>query len=237
MILGKKFNKLVNYLSLDSNTQIISYLTLRKLIGILGILLSIICILGGYLFSGNVIQPSISSYYHTNMRDFFVGILACVSLFLITYRGYQVIDNLVSTICGISAAGIALFPCLNELSPELPIGLFQLDPKTSNIIHLSCAGLFFFLLAINSMFLFTLNKSKKKSQNKIKRNRIFYGCGITILLSLLCLAVLFIFNPGNYNKYKPILIIESIMLFAFGISWLVKGGTLYRDVRIDAYIP
>jgi hypothetical protein len=230
MFLGQKFNSIVSYLKLKSNNQIISYLTLRRLIGVLGILLSLVCVLGGYFFSGKTIQQSISYYYYTNMRDFFVGLLFCVSLFLLTYRGYQLIDNLVSTICGIAAAGIAIFPCFNDLNPELPVGLFQLSPKTSNIIHLSSAGLFFLLLAVNSMFLFTISKNPKKTINKEKRNIIYYGCGITILISLLFLAFIFIFKPWDYNKFKLILITETIMLLAFGISWLVKGKTLYKDV-------
>ena len=30
-------------------------------------------------------------------------------------------------------------------------------------------------------------------------------------------------------KAHPVLILESIALLAFGISWLVKGHTLYKD--------
>jgi len=185
--------------------------------------------LGGYLFSKISIQQSISYYYYTNMRDFLVGLLFCVSMFLITYRGYLVIDNLVTSLCGIAGMGIAIFPCLYDPDKGLPVGIFQLRSETSYIIHLSCAGLFFFLLAMNSMFLFTISKGPKKTENKKKRNRIYYGCGITILLSLITLAVLFKTNKEAIDKYKVTLIMETIMLFAFGISWLVKGETLYKD--------
>ncbi|MEJ2664743.1 MAG: DUF998 domain-containing protein, partial [Spirochaetia bacterium] len=75
---------------------IISYIALRRLIGILGMLLPFICILGGLLFAALYVEPSISDYYYTNMRDFFVGLLFGVSLFLITYKGYELIDDIVT---------------------------------------------------------------------------------------------------------------------------------------------
>ena len=36
---------------------------------------------------------SISSYYHSVMRDIFVGSLCAVGTFLISYRGYDKRDN------------------------------------------------------------------------------------------------------------------------------------------------
>lgn len=209
---------------------IISYISLRRLIGILGMLLPFICVLGGFLFSDLPVRSSISSYYHTNMRDFFVGLLVGVSLFLLTYKGYERIDNIVTSIIGLTGLGIAIFPCLNSISLTEPVGIFQISPAISNKIHLACAFIFFFLLAINSIFLFTLSKSKKipKTRNKKIRNYIYVGCGIIILLSLLILFVRSLVGAEVENS-KTLLVFETIMLLAFGISWLVKGETLFKD--------
>ena len=52
-----------------------SYLEFRRAIGILGMALPFILLIGGFIFGNNSLQYSLSHYYHTNMRDFFVGLL------------------------------------------------------------------------------------------------------------------------------------------------------------------
>jgi hypothetical protein len=193
-------------------------------------LLPFICVLGGFLFSDLPVRSSISSYYHTNMRDFFVGLLVGVSLFLLTYKGYERIDNIVTSIIGLTGLGVAIFPCLNSIVSTEPVGIFQINPAISNKIHLVSAFTFFFLLAINSIFIFTLTKSKDipKTRNKKMRNYIYIGCGIIILLSLLILFIRSLVGEQAENS-KILLLFETIMLLAFGISWLVKGETLFKD--------
>ena len=123
-------NEIVKYLDKKNDNLIISYKALRRLIGILGILLPVINILGGCLIGEEPIQQSISMYYYTNMRDFLVGLLFVVSLFLITYKGYNLIDLIVSSIIGIAGLGVAIFPCFNELFITQRVGIFQLFPDT-----------------------------------------------------------------------------------------------------------
>jgi heme A synthase len=210
---------------------VISYLSLRRLIGILGILLPFICVLGGLLISDLPIGSSISSYYHTNMRDLFVGILVGVALFLLTYKGYERIDNIVTAMSGLAALGVAIFPSRYDLVSTEPLGIFQITPTISNMIHLVCAFTFFILLAINSIFLFTLTKSKDipKTRNKKIRNYIYIGCGVIILLSLAILLIRTLTGAGAVENSKTLLIFETIMLLAFGTSWLVKGKALFKD--------
>ena len=92
-----------------SKTNIDSYRNLRRALGILGISLPVILILGGYIFASYPIQFSVSHYYHTNMRDVLVGLLGAVSLFLMTYTGYGVIDNLITWAIGLAGAGVVVF--------------------------------------------------------------------------------------------------------------------------------
>ena len=73
----------------DKSDLVISYLTLRKAIGVLGISFPVILALGACIFAGFDIQRSVSSYYHTNMQDVFAGILFAIGLFLFSYRGYE----------------------------------------------------------------------------------------------------------------------------------------------------
>jgi hypothetical protein len=209
-----------------------SYIGFRRLIGILGMLLPFICIIGGALFAGMTVQPSISAYYHTNMRDFFVGLMFVVSLFLITYKGYATIDNAISTASGIAGLCIPIFPCLSETDPLHAVGIFQIGPSASNKIHLTFASVFFLLLAVNSIFLFTRTKPGRSmlTINKKIRNKIYVGCGAVILVCLLSTAVLLLWaTPAFIKQYHVVLAFETIMLFAFGTSWLIKGETLFKD--------
>jgi len=209
------------------NGIIVSYKTYRKLIGIFGILLPLICVTGG-LVGGNPIQNTISNYYYTNMRDFLVGALFCVSLFLITYRGYNRTDMTVSIASGLCAIGIAIFPCADNPDLVVPTGVFLINSDVSNAIHIVLSAIFFFLLAFNLLFLFTgTGATGSMTGRKIKRNVIYRTSGAIILV---CLILAFIFNDGPVaQKYKLILIFETVGLTAFGISWLIKGEAMFKD--------
>lgn len=126
------FNKFSKYLGKKNESMILSYKALRRLIGVFGILLPFTCILGGWSIARIPVQETISAYYYTNMRDFFTGLMFVVSLFLITYKGYTVIDFVITTITGIMGLGVALFPCYNELFKTQKVGIFQLLPNTSD---------------------------------------------------------------------------------------------------------
>jgi hypothetical protein len=209
---------------------IISYKNLRRLIGILGISLPFLCLLG-LLITLTPLQTSISHCYYTNIRDVFVGIMIGVSMFLITYNGYDDTDDRVTNFTGIFGIGLALCPCLFEVGTKTNVGYFNLNPLISNIIHTTCAALFFLLLAYNSIFLFTKTKDKNSMTiNKKKRNIVYITCGIVMVVLMLLLVVLVIMlGQETFNSEPIAFTIESFMLFAFGISWLVKGETIFRD--------
>ena len=120
----------------DKNQRfIVSHLSLRKLIGILGMLLPFACFLGGSLFQYTPVLDSISAYYHSNMRDILVGLLIGVSLFLMTYKGYERRDMLMALVSGIAGLGIAIFPCTSRVDPSLAVGVFQLGSPIAGYLH------------------------------------------------------------------------------------------------------
>src|SRR5271169_6182359 len=116
---------------------IISYLAMRRLIGILGIALPFIMILGGFAQGEPVVQGSISGYYYTNMRDFFVGILSGVALFLISYKGYERIDDIVANMSGVFALGMIVFPTAIYSGKTVRVGMFLIADNISAILHLT----------------------------------------------------------------------------------------------------
>lgn len=212
-------------------SPVISYKNLRRVIGIFGILLPLVCYLNGILFASTPLQPSISAYYYTNARDFFVGLLVAVGLFLMTYKGYETIDIVISTATGIAGIGVAAFPCMPPDNILIKTGIFQLPSNISNTIHLICAIIFFLLLAVNSIFIFTLtDKTKPPTANKKKRNIIYIICGCVILAMMILLLIVMLV-PSLIPFIGIVFVLESICLVAFGISWLVKGETLFKDAK------
>jgi hypothetical protein len=210
---------------------IISFLAMRRLIGILGIALPLIVVLGG-LAQDEHVQGSISGYYYTNMRDFFIGILSGVALFLISYKGYEKIDDIVANMSGVFAVGMILFPTSMYSGEIVKVGMFRIPDNISEYIHLSFGAMFFLALSFNSIFLFTRRHPGVMGKEKRKRNIIYRTCGIVMFLSLVFIPICTFFSRDTFiAKMNPVLICESVALLAFGISWLVKGNTLFRDKK------
>ncbi len=200
--------------------QIISYLTLRTLIGTLGILLPVLLAIGGFIFSKSfVLESSISNYYYTPMGNVLVGVLFVLGFFLLTYKGYEPIDNIMGSLGFLFALGVALFPC-------------QSDFMAVRITHFASAGLLFSVFVFFSLVLFTkTHEDKEPSSGKKNRNVVYWVCGLAMILFLLLIALSFIFlTPDQRNAYKLIFWLESAALWAFGISWLVKGRFLWESV-------
>ena len=186
----------------------INTLRLRAMIGWLAMLLPwIVVLLVGYF------PKSISATWYTNACTVFMIILGSASLLLISYKGYERIDDIILTCSGIAGLGICLFPCS---VPNIigKVGTFVIDEKISNIIHIVCAIVFFALLSYNSIFLFT-KSSGEITKKKRFRNTIYKVCGIGMLASFLIMLL-----PSFYIQTW---LTETIALFFFAISFLTKA--------------
>ena len=197
----------------------ISTIRLRKWIGWLSFLLPWIVSL--LLWK---IPESISiTYYTYRAGPVFMIVLGAASILLVSYCGYDSRDDILNTIAGFCGIGICLFPCWN--GAETIVGTFQLTMPISNIFHTVFAAIFFLILAINSLWLFT-KSSGEMTRNKKIRNIIFQVCGIGMVASFLIFAL-----PYFYIK---IWLAETLALTFFGISWLTKANCypwLFADPR------
>ena len=211
----------------DIRLYVISYFTLRKSVGILGLLLPVILAVGYIILDGEIkILNSISTYYHTHIGNALVGILCAFALFLFSYRGHDDRDDIAGHLGCIFALGIAFFPN----SPN--------DPGTLiNRLHLASATLFFLVLIYFSIVLFTQSdKPKPYPKPKKNRNKVYYICGFTMLGCILTIAVYMLWIKNNFpriDNLEPVFWLESLALFAFGISWLTKGQAIFKDAVID----
>ena len=212
---------------------VLSYLGLRKCIGIIGVALPIVLLFGRILLESLAmmkwqslgILDSISVYYYSVMRDVFVGSLCATGVFLFSYRyerwGW---DDILGDIAGISAIGVALFPTIPPPSPKVVVTELQMIIGT---VHLLLAGCFLFILALFALWLFRKGVPDPTDE-KIRRNRVYAFCGSAILVCL-ALIVLDIFLPVPQwlQSIHPLFWLESLATWAFGIAWFVKGEGLW----------
>lgn len=171
---------------------------------------------------------SISAYYWTGAVSLFVGLLAALSLFLLTYRGYanetHKYDRGAAIIAGIAAALVAIFPT----SP--PAGIITPPPGVAplpwwhgwiGVTHEIAAIVLFSMFAIFSLWLFRQSASgEQPSADKKRRNAIYLLCGIGILASMAWAVVA---GLSGRSIFWP----ESLALIFFAWSWLTKGRALH----------
>jgi hypothetical protein len=197
-----------------------SYRDLRRGIGILGLVLPFALVIGNL-----GLKPSISAYYYTDMRNWFVGTMWATGFFLIFYR-YGKPDTVLSSIAGVLAILVALFPT----TPE------ELNPPTHQVVigdfHLVFAGGFLLLLAYFCLFLFTRSDVSPQDMTRQKklRNKIYRGSGIAIIAGVVIAALFELLTSKAFrDDWHPVFWGEAVAVIAFGIAWLVKGETLFAD--------
>lgn len=201
----------------------LSYLGLRKFVGCLGIALPFVVMAGKFFFDGHGIQPSISDYYYTVMRDVFVGIVCAIGIFLLSYRGYDRRDEIAGDVAGGSAIGLAWLPT----TPEVVTGAYD---EVLGAFHYAFAAVFFLTLAYFCLVLFRKTSSTAAmTPRKQKRNIVYWLCGCAILGALAFLAIYKALGVTALSEYQPVFWLETVMTAAFGISWLIKGETLLKD--------
>ncbi len=227
----------------DKNAQVVSYQTLRKTIGWLGILLPFVMMVGAYIFWGcRTVQPSISHYYYTNMREIFIGVLCAVALFLFTYTGPTKVDGWVSNIAGVFGLGVALFPttvlCTKFTGFTTEAFCFPCQQAVTSLtripyhaqLHFVSAALFFLILAGMSIFLFRLSDPATGcTPQKKKRNLVYLVCGLVMLASVAAAGVYLKLSGEEGSRTTVVLWLETVALLAFGVSWLTKGEAILED--------
>lgn len=162
------------------------------------------------------------TYYSVFAVGMFMVVLGSAGILLINYKGYDKVDDITATIAGAFGICICLFPMTYLPDPSMQTGVFHLPSDISNIFHCISAFIFFGTLSFMSFFLFTKSSGTITQQKKIK-NIIYRVCGIGMMASFLLFGLQLI--PGFYC-YSLVWIIETIALFFFGISWIVKSDAI-----------
>ena len=197
-----------------ASPALVGYLTVRKAVGFLGVSLPFLLAVGGVIL-GIELQKDISSYYHTSMGSVFVGSLSAIAVLLFSYRGYpirrmawwEISDNVAANTAGIFALGVALVPVAPERASTYQEAVGR--------VHTACALGLFLMLAYFCLVLF------KRTSVRVNVP-IYKVCGAVILLTIGWMFVHRAIEP-DVSIFVP----ETIAVIAFGVSWLVKGRTLW----------
>jgi len=215
---------------------VLSYLDLRKAVGIIGVSLPFVLVLGDWLLqalrgasaSSPVFEPSISCYVYSRMGRVFVGSLCAIGVFLLSTRGYDKRDEIAGRLASVFAVCVALFP-----TSPCP-GADALHALISKF-HWTCAALLFVTLAYFCLKLFTeTSPDLPPTRQKLQRNLLYKVCGYIILVSILAIGLdKLVPTVGSLlDRLNPVFWLESIAVVAFGVAWLTKGEAILKDEQV-----
>lgn len=215
-----------------------SYLLIRTIVGVFGILLPLILIIGeAYFLRGSVqLRGSLSGYYHTPMRDIFVASLCVTGFLLATYLAGQVNtwDFWLSLVAGVAVIGVAFFPTarpdLSGSEPRcgttpIPDGCTPIQQHFGEVlvgrIHFTLAAVFVLSLAAIA-FVFAYRAREYAHDTGLATFQ--KACGWIIILAIAWVVVANVLDIRTTPA--PLYLGEIIATWAFGASWLVKGRSL-----------
>jgi hypothetical protein len=216
----------------STRTLVISYLGVRRAVGTVGLLLPILLGPVGWLAFGVEIQENMSSYYHTVLRDVFVGAMCTIGVLLFCYRGYDRIENWSANLGCLSALGVALFPIDADRDP-----LHQ--RSVAGWLHTMNGGVFFLTLAFYSLYHFPSSKEEKHefAPHEVERNFVYRVSGVMILLSLISMGANLLLFPEawkhGFNEYNFLFWMEWVAVWAFAAAWLTKGRAILAEIAVD----
>lgn len=215
-----------------TNSLVMSYVGIRRAVGICGLLLPVMLALGGWLIFDVEIQDSMSAYYHTPMRDVFVGTLCAMGIFLYCYRGYDTVENWTANIACVSALGLALFPLDFNSDPLLQRSL-------TGYVHSVSGAVFFLTFACYSLFHFPTSgqTSEETPPHERERNFVYRTSGIVILLTMAAMGTYLLLLPTevrqSLNRFNFLFWGEWLAVWAFSAAWLTKGRIIVSEIAVD----
>jgi hypothetical protein len=197
---------------------------MRAIIGYVGLALPLVLLLTG-IIDGHI-ESSISAYYYSKVGNVFTGALCVIGVFLLAYRLTSwAIDNVLTTLAGIAALGVAFFHC----APPNPT-LTQLRLAD---VHLTCAAALFILTGLISVWLFPLDVPAAESW-RAKSYRILGGL---IYLSIAFMLLLNWLARSFYDGHHVFFILEAVCVMAFAVSFILKGHGQPGNTSFDQTAP
>jgi hypothetical protein len=221
--------------STSTNPVVLSYYTMRRMVGLIALtmpfVLSAGSILAAFLGTGHhlphpLLQRSISDYYYTSMRDYYVGGLCAIAGFLACSRGYDLHDEIAGYLAGACALGVAFCPSFN------PTGSYYTRQDFAfGFTHTAFAALMYLVLSWICIFRFRKSSPQKHlTLRKRHRNQIYASSGLIMVGCMIAMVGLTIRSIVERRHPSHWLFwCETLALCTFGFAWLTKGEGFLRD--------
>lgn len=217
------------------NPAVLSFYTMRRTVGLLALTLPFALAFGSIFASvfgpshslpHPLLQRSISDYYYSPMRDYYVGALCAIGAFLASSRGYDLHDEITGYLAGFFAFGVAFFPSFDPRGTHYT----HLDVEFG-YLHTAFAAFMFLILSYICIFRFSKTAPHKPvTRGKRNRNRLYTACGFIMIFCMLLMVVLTLHTTLERRHPSHWLFwCEALALGAFGVAWLTKGAGILRD--------
>jgi len=198
-----------------------TYTNIRVGIAVIGIAFPFFLWLVGQFYAQLPLQSSMSAYYHAvgyqgrSMRDWFVGLLFVVGIFLYLYKGFGRAENWALSIGGVLAVGVAIFPDMPSTSWITPHGFCA--------IGLFLCIAFVALFCANDTLDLIYDTNIRNPAQVIARLKLLYRLiGWAMIISML---LAYILNTVFRTQFRTFWV-EAAGILSFGTYWLLKSWEL-----------
>lgn len=203
----------------------LTYMNLRVGMGVIALVFPLLLLVGGYA-SGLHVQDSIGAYYHTPMRNFFVGGLFALGSFLFLYKGFTRQENYALNVAGVLAVLIAVVPI--DAPSDPPIA-----PSLTMWLHRAFGYLFFLAIAYVCIFRAADTTPFIASRAWSRFYRWMYKL-LGVCMIVVPGVVFFLVSEHQLNW--KILLLEWVAIWLFAAYWLLKSKEI-KDSQADQRVP
>lgn len=246
----------------SGNDYTVSQRTLALGVGYVAIGLPIVLFLGtfwGHCFYDSISH----FYFSRLLGDLFVGSLFFIGAFLFAYRSVAWVTWLSTFAgiaafgvaifptagagCGDQDYNGRAFVALTRddmgnaaIHTDKNSELFELFPSAMSL-HFGSAAVLLLTLAFFCFVVFTRVLDKHRQSDgtlipeKARRNRVYIWCGRFIMVALTAIGLHSVLggDGGWWDDYNMTFIMEAVALWAFGLSWALKGRLWpFRETRV-----
>jgi hypothetical protein len=194
-----------------------TYFSLRWGMVVMAFAFPIVITLGGFFLYNTGLLASLSSYYYTDVRDVFVGLLVAIGACLYLYKGFSMSENVALNLAGVFVVAVAMFP--TQSNCENGCALFT--------THTVAAVLFFLCIAYVAIFkgpetLSLLDDEKLRK----KYRRTYKTLGTVMIVSPAVALIASLILEASTGKKFVIVFAEWLAVWIFAAYWFFKSREL-----------
>lgn len=205
-----------------------TYLAVRVGLALVGLALPWVLWLAGKGWFQIALQGSMSAYYHTAMRNAFVGGLVSIGVCLVLYKGFSRTEDWVLNAAGILAALVAFMPA----DPPCPDGVGCVELATAGW-HTAAAVAFFLCIAFVCIRCASDTLSLIRDADRAEHlERVYDGLGVAMIVLPLATLVVGRWANGDGGSFPVTFVLEAVAITVFGIYWIAKSLEI-RATRAD----